>query len=149
VIGSLTDVRNVLAARDAILQRNAALRGLVQPARAPDVHPGGGARPNFATAFDTALRSRPTNVVSPVSPAASTGVAALEGTGSTLTSLLARVNATQEQEDVMTESYERGETTDIVGVVLAQQRASVDFEATLQVRNKLLAAFKDIMNMQV
>ncbi|MFD1788557.1 flagellar hook-basal body complex protein FliE [Sphingomonas floccifaciens] len=148
-MGSLTDVRNVLAARDAILQRNAALRGLAQPARAPEINPAGGVRPSFATAFDTALRATPTKVEPPVSPAGSTGVAASEGISSTLTSLLARVNATQEQEDAMTESYERGETTDIVGVVLAQQRASVDFEATLQVRNKLLSAYKDIMNMQL
>lgn len=140
----MSDIRNVLAARDAVLQRNAALRGIAQPARAPEINPGEGTRPSFATTFDTALRATPSDVVS-----RPTGVAVSEGSGPTLTSLLARVNATQEQEDAATESYERGETTDIVGVVLAQQRASVDFEATLQVRNKLLSAYKDIMNMQL
>ena len=57
------------------------------------------------------------------------------------------MNSLQEQEDVATESYERGETTDIATVALIQQRASVSFEATLQVRNKVLSAYKDIMNM--
>ena len=42
-------------------------------------------------------------------------------------------------------------STDGVGtkVMLARQQASVGFEATLQVRNKLLAAYKDIMSMPV
>jgi flagellar hook-basal body complex protein FliE len=42
-----------------------------------------------------------------------------------------------------------GETVDIAKVMLARQQASVGFEATLQVRNKLLSAYKDIMSMPV
>ena len=38
---------------------------------------------------------------------------------------------------------------DIAAVMLARQRASLGFEATLQVRNHLLTAYKDIMNMPV
>ncbi|MEQ1687328.1 MAG: flagellar hook-basal body complex protein FliE, partial [Sphingopyxis sp.] len=34
-------------------------------------------------------------------------------------------------------------------VMLARQQASIAFEATLQVRNKLLSAYGDIMNMPV
>jgi flagellar hook-basal body complex protein FliE len=33
--------------------------------------------------------------------------------------------------------------------MLARQQASIGFEATLQVRNRLLTAYKDIMNMPV
>ena len=44
---------------------------------------------------------------------------------------------------------ERGETTDIAAVMLARQQASIGFQATVQVRNKLLAAYKDIMSMPV
>ena len=65
----------------------------------------------------------------------------------TLGSVLASVNVTQEQEDIATEAYERGERTDIATVALIQNRASITFEATLQVRNKLLSAYKDIINM--
>jgi hypothetical protein len=36
--------------------------------------------------------------------------------------------------------YERGEVTDIAKVMLARQEGRVAFEATLQVRNKLLSA---------
>jgi flagellar hook-basal body complex protein FliE len=54
-----------------------------------------------------------------------------------------------EQEDVATEAYERGETTDIAAVMLMKSRSDIEFEATLQIRNKLLAAYKDITNMQI
>jgi flagellar hook-basal body complex protein FliE len=33
--------------------------------------------------------------------------------------------------------------------MLAREQSSVSFQATLQVRNKLLAAYKDIMSMPV
>jgi flagellar hook-basal body complex protein FliE len=59
------------------------------------------------------------------------------------------VNATQNKASALSESYERGETVDIAKVMLARQQASVGFEATLQVRNKLLSAYKDIMSMPV
>ena len=62
---------------------------------------------------------------------------------------LKSVNDGQTQAAKLSESYERGETVDIAKVMLARQQASVGFEATLQVRNKLLAAYKDIMSMPV
>ena len=69
--------------------------------------------------------------------------------GDTLTSALKDVNAGQQQASQASEAYERGETIDIAKVMLARQQASVGFEATLQVRNKLLSAYKDIMSMPV
>ena len=62
---------------------------------------------------------------------------------------LENVNQGQSQAAKLSESYERGETVDIAKVMLARQQASVGFEATLQVRNKLLSAYKDIMSMPV
>jgi flagellar hook-basal body complex protein FliE len=43
--------------------------------------------------------------------------------------VVAKVNETQEQEDVVTEAYERGGTTGIATVALIQSRASITFEA--------------------
>ncbi|HVJ01212.1 MAG TPA: flagellar hook-basal body complex protein FliE [Sphingomonas sp.] len=60
-----------------------------------------------------------------------------------------QVNQAQHQAGALSEAYERGETVDIAKVMLARQQASVGFEATLQVRNKLLSAYKDIMSMPV
>ena len=71
------------------------------------------------------------------------------GFASALTSALNQVNGMQASADTATSSYERGETTDIAGVMLAREKASVGFQATLQVRNKLLSAYKDIMSMPV
>ena len=67
----------------------------------------------------------------------------------TMAGALKDVNAGQVQAGKLSEAYERGETVDIAKVMLARQQASVGFEATLQVRNKLLSAYKDIMSMPV
>lgn len=58
-----------------------------------------------------------------------------------------QVNAAQAEATSLASQYERGTTTDIAAVMMARQRASVGFEATLQVRNKLLSAYQDIVNM--
>lgn len=71
------------------------------------------------------------------------------GFGDALRTAIDRVNDMQSQSSAMTEAYERGETTDIAAVMLARQQASIGFEATLQVRNRLLTAYKDIMSMPV
>lgn len=63
--------------------------------------------------------------------------------------LLGAVNAAQGDASAASAAYERGETSDIAGVMLARQKSSIAFEATLQVRNKLLSAYRDIMNMPV
>ena len=66
-----------------------------------------------------------------------------------LKSALNGVNATQSKAEVMSDAYQRGEVTDVASVMLARQEAGVAFEATLQVRNKLLTAYQDIMRMGV
>jgi flagellar hook-basal body complex protein FliE len=63
--------------------------------------------------------------------------------------LLGAVNAAQSDAGAASAAYERGDTSDIAGVMLARQKSSIAFEATLQVRNKLLSAYRDIMNMPV
>ena len=71
------------------------------------------------------------------------------GFADSLKSALEGVNATQQRASNITEAYERGEVTDIAKVMLARQESGVAFEATLQVRNKLLSAYQDIMRMGV
>ena len=67
----------------------------------------------------------------------------------TMQNALKAVNEDQTKASNLSAQYERGETIDIAKVMLARQQASVGFEATLQVRNKLLSAYKDIMSMPV
>jgi flagellar hook-basal body complex protein FliE len=68
---------------------------------------------------------------------------------STLKGALEQVNGMQNKAEDISNAYERGDTTDIASVMLAREQASVGFQATLQVRNKLLSAYKDIMSMPV
>ena len=86
------------------------------------------------------------NAQAAASAPAATGPASF---ADTLSSALQSVNASQNQAADLSAAYERGETIDIAKVMLARQQASVSFEATLQVRNKLLSAYKDIMSMPV
>lgn len=69
--------------------------------------------------------------------------------GNALKGAVDKVSELQSKASAASTSYERGDTTDIAAVMLARQQASVGFQATLQVRNKLLAAYKDIMSMPV
>ena len=47
-------------------------------------------------------------------------------------------------------AYEKGQAgVDITDVMIASQKASVSFQAMLQVRNKMVDAYRDVMNMPV
>ena len=83
-------------------------------------------------------------------PAGVTSAAAKPASfASSMEEALKSVNESQQQAGDLSAAYERGETVDIAKVMLARQQASVGFEATLQVRNKLLSAYRDIMSMPV
>ena len=49
----------------------------------------------------------------------------------------------------LVKAYEMGVEQDISKVMINQQVSSLGFQFTLQVRNKMLSAYKDIMNMPV
>ena len=63
--------------------------------------------------------------------------------------LVNSVNEAQMQSADMRAAFERGEDVPLTDVVLSMQKSSLAFEATLQVRNKVLKAYEDIMNMPV
>lgn len=71
------------------------------------------------------------------------------GFANALQSALDGVQATQAKSEAITDAYQRGEVTDVAKVMLARQEAGIAFEATLQVRNRLLSAYQDIMRMGV
>lgn len=81
--------------------------------------------------------------------AASAPAAPAAGFGNTLKAALDQVGQAQAKADHVTSAYETGEVTDIAQVMLARQQSGVAFEATLQVRNKLLSAYQDIMKLGV
>ena len=60
-----------------------------------------------------------------------------------------QVNETQMQASSLTRAFELGENVDLSQVMIAVQKSRVSFEALSQVRNKLLSAYQDVMNMSV
>jgi flagellar hook-basal body complex protein FliE len=105
---------------------------------------------------NSALQQAAANAAKPIDGIAGVGSAGQVGgaTGGVdfagaMKSALNQVNGLQANAEQVTNAYERGDTTDIAAVMLAREKASVGFQATLQVRNKLLSAYKDIMSMPV
>ena len=62
---------------------------------------------------------------------------------------LDEVNAAQKSSMALREAYDRGEDVPLTNVVLEMQKSSLAFESALQVRNKVLKAYEDILNMPV
>ena len=63
--------------------------------------------------------------------------------------VLGKVNEVQVKSTQLQEAYQRGEDIPLTDVVLGMQKSSLAFEATLQVRNKVLKAYEEILNMPV
>ena len=55
----------------------------------------------------------------------------------------------QNKASEITKDYELGKETDLTKVIMQQQISSIAFQMTLNVRNKVLSSYKDIMNMPV
>jgi flagellar hook-basal body complex protein FliE len=67
---------------------------------------------------------------------------------SLLTDSINKVNDTQQQADKLAQAFETGGTdASLAEVMISLQKASVSFQAMVQVRNKLVEAYKDVMNM--
>jgi flagellar hook-basal body complex protein FliE len=61
-----------------------------------------------------------------------------------------KVNDIQQASSQMATAYETGApNVDITDVMVASQKASVSFQSMVQVRNKLIDAYRDVMNMPV
>jgi flagellar hook-basal body complex protein FliE len=70
--------------------------------------------------------------------------------GSLLRKSIDGVASAQNGASALADKFERGDAgTDIGSVMVALQRADLSFRAVTEVRNKLVDAYKDIMNMQV
>ena len=63
--------------------------------------------------------------------------------------LLADANAQQIQADTAVEQLVAGKSDSVHDVVLAVAKADLSFRAMTEVRNKLVTAYQDIMNMPV
>ncbi len=71
------------------------------------------------------------------------------GFGKTMTDALESVGALQNTAHASAESFMNGETEEIHKVALDQQKAALSLDLFLQVRNKVVNAYQEIMKMQV
>lgn len=63
---------------------------------------------------------------------------------------LNQVNQSQIQAETLGKNFVMGDdSVSLSDVMIAGQKANLSFQATVQVRNKLVSAYQDIMNMQV
>jgi flagellar hook-basal body complex protein FliE len=66
----------------------------------------------------------------------------------TLQSTLRQVNETQMESARLAQAFEMGDPrADLVKVMLASQESQVAFRAVVEVRNRLVQAYQDVMNM--
>lgn len=73
-----------------------------------------------------------------------------QGFGAALKASLDQVNQAQQSANSLGQAFEAGTTqASLAEVMIAMQKASISFQATVQVRNRLVAAYQDIMNMPV
>nr|WP_050476041.1 flagellar hook-basal body complex protein FliE [Herbaspirillum rhizosphaerae] len=69
---------------------------------------------------------------------------------SVLKNSLDEVNSSQDKASKMSQSFSMGDDNiNLSDVMIAMQKASISFQTSVQVRNKLVSAYRDIMTMQV
>ncbi|MBE0461869.1 MAG: flagellar hook-basal body complex protein FliE [Halomonadaceae bacterium] len=72
------------------------------------------------------------------------------GFGSELQASIQRINRLQKAADTKAMAFQAGEPNVALNdVMVDMQKASVAFQMGLQVRNRLVTAYRDVMNMQV
>lgn len=67
----------------------------------------------------------------------------------TLKEAINSVNDYQVQSDTLTDKLIQGENVELHDVMIAAQKASITLNATVEVRNKVIEAYQEIMRMTV
>lgn len=69
--------------------------------------------------------------------------------GEYLKTYLDNVNDLQMQSDAVTNDFVIGKTDNIHEVMIAAEKANISLQLTMQIRNKVLDAYNEIMRMQI
>ncbi|HWJ80372.1 MAG TPA: flagellar hook-basal body complex protein FliE [Niallia sp.] len=83
------------------------------------------------------------------STAKSTVADAQKSFASFLKESINNVNEAQNASDVLTNKLAKGEDVDLSQVMIASQKASVTLQATMEIRNKAVEAYQEMMRMSV
>lgn len=88
--------------------------------------------------------------LSPVAGMQKTQGAAKVDFSEALKASLNQVNQVQQNAETLGKNFAMGDdSVSLSDVMIAGQKANISFQTTVQVRNKLVSAYHDIMNMQV
>jgi flagellar hook-basal body complex protein FliE len=71
------------------------------------------------------------------------------GFGEILKDAISTVNELQKQSDQEVQKLMAGESQDLHTTVIAMQKADLSFQMMMQVRNKIVQAYQEIMRMQL
>ena len=89
-------------------------------------------------------------VGAPIAPVGADAPAAKVNFADALKNSLEQVSATQAKASELGKAFSLGDdSVSLSDVMIAMQKSSINFQATVQVRNKLVSAYHEIMNMQV
>jgi flagellar hook-basal body complex protein FliE len=106
---------------DSVLSQIRALSAQVKPVQAPAVNPSAGAGQVEPGSFASVLKQG-----------------------------LTEVNQMQQSANSMATAFQRGAPgVELADVMIESQKASVSFRAVTEVRNRMVSAYQDIMNMQI
>lgn len=100
-----------------------------------------------ATSPGTGVTSPGMGATSPVTSLTSRRAA--DGFGETLGRAMAGVNALQLDADTAAVSLASGQSVDTAKTLVTIEKANIAFQFAMQVRNKLLEAYQEVMRMQV
>lgn len=79
-----------------------------------------------------------------------TGATSAPGFQQTLTNAIDKVSQAQANSGSLQQAFELGDPrADLARVMVAMQQSSVAFRATVEVRNRLVQAYQDVMNMPI
>jgi len=71
------------------------------------------------------------------------------GFGEILKDAISTANDLQKQSDQQIQKFMAGESQDLHTTVIAMQKADLSFQMMMQVRNKIVQAYQEIMRMQM
>ncbi len=106
---------------DSVLSQIRAMSAQIKPVQAPAINPAAGAEQVAPGSFASVLKQG-----------------------------LSQVNQMQQSANSMATAFQRGAPgVELADVMIESQKASVSFRAVTEVRNRMVSAYQDIMNMQI
>ncbi len=86
----------------------------------------------------------------PSNPVAASAATESSSFASLMAKGLDQVNQTQQNASTLATKFERGDPgVELADVMIEMQKASVSFRGVTEVRNRMVSAYQDIMNMQI